>query len=112
MIQEGAKDVHDPLLGLDVARLEQEMESYQEWLDERAEEAYKIAAVARAKQKLAELETEQRAGVGPQELANQQTQLPLIDEPHVVLQKLARLDVDDITPRQALELLFELKQSL
>ena len=49
MIQEGAKDVHDPLLGLDVARLEQEMESYQEWLDERAEEAYKIAAVARAK---------------------------------------------------------------
>lgn len=70
------------------------------------------AAVARAKQKLAELETEQRAGVGPQELANQQTQLPLIDEPHVVLQKLARLDVDDITPRQALELLFELKQSL
>jgi hypothetical protein len=49
MSQEGAKNVHDPLLGLDIARLEAEMDSYHEWLDERAEEAYQIAAKARAK---------------------------------------------------------------
>ena len=49
MLQEGAKDVHDPLLGLDIARLEKEMESYHDWFDERTEEAYQIAAKARAK---------------------------------------------------------------
>lgn len=49
MIQEGAKDVHDPLLGLDIARLEKEMESYHDWFDERTEEAYQIATRARAK---------------------------------------------------------------
>ena len=49
MIQEGAKDVHDPLLGLDIARLESEMETYHEWFDERAEEAYQLASKARAK---------------------------------------------------------------
>ena len=49
MIQPGARDVHDPLLGLDIERLEKEMESYEEWLDERTEEAYKIAEKARAK---------------------------------------------------------------
>ena len=46
MIQEGAKDVHDPLLGLDIARLEKEMDSYHDWFDERTEEAYQIAAKA------------------------------------------------------------------
>ena len=49
MIQKGARDVHDPLLGLDVERLEKEIQSYEEWLDERTEEAYKIAEVARRK---------------------------------------------------------------
>ena len=49
MSQQGARDVHDPLLGLDIERLEREMESYEEWLDERTEEAYKIAGRARAK---------------------------------------------------------------
>ena len=39
---------HDPLLGLDVARLEAEMERYHLWLDERTEEAYAIAEAARA----------------------------------------------------------------
>ena len=45
MIQKGARDVHDPMLGLDVERLEKEIQSYEEWLDERTEEAYKIAEV-------------------------------------------------------------------
>ena len=49
MIQKGARDVHDPLLGLDTERLEKEIQSYEEWLDERTEEAYKIAEVARKK---------------------------------------------------------------
>ena len=49
MIQQGARDVHDPLLGLDIKRLENEMESYQEWLDQRADEAYQITTEARAK---------------------------------------------------------------
>ena len=49
MIQKGARDVHDPLLGLDIERLENEIQSYEEWLDERTEEAYKIAELARKK---------------------------------------------------------------
>ncbi len=49
MIQKGARDVHDPLLGLDIERLEKEIQSYEEWLDERTDEAYKIAEVARKK---------------------------------------------------------------
>ena len=49
MIQQGAKDVHDPLLGLDIQRLEREVQSYEEWLDQRTDEAYKIAEVARSK---------------------------------------------------------------
>ena len=49
MIQQGAKDVHDPLLGLDIQRLEREIQSYEEWLDQRTDEAYKIAEVARSK---------------------------------------------------------------
>ena len=40
---------HDPLLGLDVARLEAEMERYHLWLDERTDEAYAIAETARNK---------------------------------------------------------------
>ena len=49
MIQKGARDVHNPLLGLDTDRLEKEIRLYEEWLDERTEEAYKIAEVARKK---------------------------------------------------------------
>ena len=41
--------IHDPLLGVDVERLEREMENYQEWMDQRTEEAYNIASQARAK---------------------------------------------------------------
>ncbi len=38
---------HDPLVGVDEARLEQEMERYHLWLDERADDAYRIAEAAR-----------------------------------------------------------------
>ena len=39
---------HNPLLGIDLERLEREMSSYHEWLDERADEAYAIAESARS----------------------------------------------------------------
>ena len=48
MSQGAPGDLHDPLLGLDIPRLEAEMDSYHEWLDERTEEAYKVATKARA----------------------------------------------------------------
>ncbi|DAC15433.1 MAG TPA: hypothetical protein HA276_07565, partial [Candidatus Poseidoniaceae archaeon] len=41
--------LHDPLVGLDVPRLEAEMERYHLWLDERTDEAYTIAEAARSK---------------------------------------------------------------
>ena len=37
----------NPLLGLDLERLEQEMLTYHRWLDERADDAYRIAEDAR-----------------------------------------------------------------
>ena len=43
----GQKRGHNPLLGLDIERLEAEMESYQQWLDEHADEAYIVAEQAR-----------------------------------------------------------------
>ena len=48
MSEEGGRDVHDPLLGLDIKRLEKEMARYHEWFDERTEEAYNIAIRARS----------------------------------------------------------------
>ena len=44
----GQKRGHNPLLGLDIERLEAEMESYQQWLDEHADEAYIVAEKARS----------------------------------------------------------------
>ena len=40
----GAKN---PLIGVDVERLEREMMAYHQWLDERADDAYRIAEQAR-----------------------------------------------------------------
>ena len=39
----------NPLDGIDISRLEYEMENYQQWMDERTEDAYRIAEIARAK---------------------------------------------------------------
>ena len=43
--------VHDPLIGIDLPRLEREMDDYQKWLDERTDEAYRIAEKARSQNK-------------------------------------------------------------
>ena len=45
----GSKTRHNPLLGLDIQRLESEMESYHLWLDEHADEAYIVAEKARSR---------------------------------------------------------------
>ena len=37
----------NPLIGLDVERLEREMAAYHQWLDERADDAYRVAEQAR-----------------------------------------------------------------
>ena len=44
----GQKRGHNPLLGLDIERLEAEMDSYHQWLDEHADEAYIVAEKARS----------------------------------------------------------------
>ena len=41
------KGEHNPLIGLDLERLEREMQVYHQWLDERADDAYRIAEQAR-----------------------------------------------------------------
>ena len=38
---------HNPLIGLDIDRLEREMDAYHRWLDERTDDAYRIAELAR-----------------------------------------------------------------
>ena len=38
---------NNPLLGIDIVRLQEEMDDYQLWLDERADDAYRIAEKAR-----------------------------------------------------------------
>ena len=43
-----SKADNNPLEGIDLTRLELEMENYQQWMDERTEDAYRIAEKARA----------------------------------------------------------------
>ncbi|HIL65298.1 MAG TPA: hypothetical protein EYG33_03935, partial [Candidatus Poseidoniales archaeon] len=47
MTEAGPRDVFDPLLGLDIPRLEAEMDAYHDWLDQRADDAYQIATKMR-----------------------------------------------------------------
>jgi len=69
-------------------------------------------AVTRAKQKLAELESGPQTSITPTAQSNQQ-QLPLIeDATHPVIEQIEAVDVNDLSPKQALDLLFELKAKL
>ena len=47
MSSEPSTNELNPLLGIDVPRLEKEMERYQQLLDEHADHAYRIAEEAR-----------------------------------------------------------------
>ena len=39
----------NPLIGVDVERLEREMHTYHQWLDERADDAYRVGTGATAR---------------------------------------------------------------
>ncbi|MBO9490231.1 DNA mismatch repair protein MutS [Endozoicomonas sp. G2_1] len=69
------------------------------------------AVIARAKQRLSELETQQ----APSNISDQPDlfqQLPLIDQTHPVVEQLSTTDIDDLSPKQALDLLYQLKEKL
>ena len=69
------------------------------------------AVIARAKQRLSELETQQ----APSNISDQPDlfqQLPLIDQTHPVVEQLSTTDIDDLSPKQALDLLYQLKEKI
>ncbi|WDE00062.1 DNA mismatch repair protein MutS [Thalassomonas actiniarum] len=66
--------------------------------------------IHRAKQRLAELENQQAPSILPASEASFE-QLPLMDN-HPVVDVLAATDINDLSPRQALDLLFNLKEQL
>ena len=69
------------------------------------------AVIARAKQRLSELEAQQ----APSNISDQPDlfqQLPLIDQTHPVVEQLSNTDIDDLSPKQALDLLYQLKENL
>ncbi|MDG1753070.1 MAG: DNA mismatch repair protein MutS [Thalassotalea sp.] len=68
------------------------------------------SVIQRAKQRLAELENQQAPSVSPVE--QEFEQLALIDNSHPVINELNAIDVNELSPRQALDLLFQLKDKL
>lgn len=67
--------------------------------------------INRAKQRLSELENKQAPSILPEKSSNFE-QLTLVADDHPALDTLRNINVDDITPKQALDLLFELKAKL
>jgi len=67
--------------------------------------------INRAKQRLLELETKQAASILPAQTQSFE-QLTLVADEHPALDSLRSIDVNELTPRQALNLLFELKATL
>jgi DNA mismatch repair protein MutS len=67
--------------------------------------------IHRAKQRLSELESKQAPSILPEQSSNFE-QLTLVADDHPALESLRNIDIDDITPKQALDLLFELKAKL
>jgi len=69
------------------------------------------SVIQRAKQRLGELESSQAPSVLPAD-NHMFEQLPLIDQSHPVLDLLKETDVNDLTPRNAQDLLYRLKEQL
>jgi DNA mismatch repair protein MutS len=67
--------------------------------------------IQRAKQRLSELESQQVPSVLTEQSQSFE-QLSFIDESHPVIEQLIELDVNDLSPRQALNLLFQLKEQV
>jgi len=74
------------------------------------------AVIVRAKQRLSELEAQQAPSILPKENLfthdESYKQLSLIDNPHPVIEQLQDLDINDLSPRQALDLLFKFKEKI
>jgi len=68
--------------------------------------------ITRARHKLTELEQQGLALPSNENATREITQLSLIDEPHPVVEQLKSLDVDDLTPKKALDLLYLIKAQL
>ena len=64
--------------------------------------------IHRAKQRLTELENKQAPSILPEQSDHFQ-QLPLVADDHPTLDTLRNIEVNDLSPKQALDLLFELK---
>jgi len=67
--------------------------------------------IKRAKQRLNELETQQAPTILPEKSASFE-QLSLVADDHPAIDTLRSLDVNNLSPRQALDLLFELKEKI
>jgi len=67
--------------------------------------------IGRAKKRLSELENQEAPSILPVQSENFQ-QLSFVAEDHPVLDVLNNIDVNDLSPKQALDLLFELKAKL
>lgn len=67
--------------------------------------------IQRAKQRLAELEKQQAPSIINIEQQPFE-QLSFIENIHPVLESLSSIDVNDLTPKQALDLLFEFKSKI
>lgn len=68
--------------------------------------------VQQAKRKLHQLENQQPVALAQQNTANAQVSLPFDEPPHPVLDQLAQTNPDELTAKQALDLLYQLKQKL
>jgi DNA mismatch repair protein MutS len=69
------------------------------------------SVINRAKQRLSELENQQAPSIMPEQSTSFE-QLTLVANEHPAVESLRDINVDDITPKQALDLLFELKAKL
>lgn len=67
--------------------------------------------INRAKQRLAELENQQSPSILSAKIDNFE-QLPLVADEHPALDKLRNIDANELTPKQALDMIFELKAKL
>jgi len=66
--------------------------------------------ILRAKQRLKELENQQAPSTSPKE--QEFEQLSLVEPHHPVIDELKAVDVNELSPRQALDLLYKLKEKL
>ncbi|TPH19332.1 DNA mismatch repair protein MutS [Litorilituus lipolyticus] len=69
------------------------------------------AVIQRAKQRLTELENQQAPTILPKQ-SEQSTQLSLISQEHPIIDTIKNTDINDLSPRQALDLLFQLKSQI